>query len=136
MRFLELFLLNMVAVAQPVFAMLAGHPEFFAAHEAKIAEIIGLVVLLTCLLPGLIHLAHWLLSRSSPDAADRLHSGCLGLLLAPVLGEHIASHHAGASYAWGGALSAWGSAMLIFGGELSPKPAARPEPEPGPGKGD
>ena len=55
-----------IAVAQPLFDVLRGSPEFFIAHDATPADLVG-VVLLFCLAgPAIAALALWIVGRLAP----------------------------------------------------------------------
>ena len=51
-----------IAVAQPLFDVLQGSPEFFVAHDAGPADLVGLVLLFCLAGPALVH---------NPSAATR-----------------------------------------------------------------
>lgn len=66
MDFLHLFVLVSFAVAQPLYDLLGQNPEFFVAHNARPAQIIGMIFLLSigvALGLVLLELAAWLVGE-------------------------------------------------------------------------
>jgi hypothetical protein len=75
-----------IAIAQPVFDILARSPEFFVAHEARAVNIWGFVILISVVMPMALWSVVRGLSRLAPavDAAAMALS-CGGLLLLTAL---------------------------------------------------
>ena len=55
-----------IAVAQPLFDVLRGSPEFFVAHDATPADLVGLVLLFCLAGPAIAALALWIVGRLAP----------------------------------------------------------------------
>ena len=55
-----------IAVAQPLFDVLRGSPEFFVAHDATPADLVGLVLLFCLAGPAIAALALWVVGRLAP----------------------------------------------------------------------
>ena len=55
-----------IAVAQPLFDVLRGSPEFFVAHDATPAALVGLVLLFCLAGPAIAALALWIVGRLAP----------------------------------------------------------------------
>ena len=125
-----------IAVAQPLFDVLRGSPEFFVAHDTEAAELPGLVLLLCLAAPAACWVALWSIGRLAPDWRRRAAGVLVGALAAAValqaLGP-LGSLHAGlplAAAAAGGAAAgcAWlrFAPVRLFAAFLSPAIAVVP----------
>ena len=66
-----------IAVAQPLFDVLRGSPEFFVAHDTGPANLVGFVLLCCLAGPTLAALALWIAGRLAP----RWQSGTAGIMV-------------------------------------------------------
>ena len=66
-----------LAVAQPLFDVLRGSPEFFVAHDAGLANLMGLVLLCCLAGPTIAALALWIVGRLAP----RWRPGTAGIMV-------------------------------------------------------
>ena len=66
-----------IAVAQPLFDVLRGSPEFFVAHDTGPANLVGFVLLCCLAGPTLAALALWIAGRLAP----RWRSGTAGIMV-------------------------------------------------------
>ena len=66
-----------LAVAQPLFDVLRGSPEFFIAHDAGPADLVGLALLFCLAGPAIAALALWIVGRLAP----RWRPGTAGIMV-------------------------------------------------------
>ncbi|GEM_PF-237141 len=84
-RALHICALFILAVAQPVFDILAKNPTFFVANHASPLDIIVLTVLLCFVLPGILSLFIAGLRRVNSRLGDITHIAVLSVLMAVIL---------------------------------------------------
>ncbi len=80
-RTLDVFSLVALAVAYPVFDILSRSPEFFAARNSTVGNVIALVLALCVVLPTLIVGIELVLAKQSAKAAGALHVSVLVVLV-------------------------------------------------------
>ena len=73
-----------IAVAQPLFQVLRGSPEFFVAHDTRPADLLALVLLLCLAVPAACWLALWAIGRLAPAWWPRAAGAVIGALTAAV----------------------------------------------------
>ena len=98
-RALHLFGLTALAVAQPLFELLARQSTFLVAHRVGPSEVLGLVVSLILGLPAAIALVGEVLRRLRPTLGDAYQRGWVGMLVG-LLWLSMAQKLLGADSAW------------------------------------
>ena len=73
-----------IAVAQPLFDVLRGSPEFFVAHDAGPLDLLGLVALLCLAVPAAVASAVWFAGRLAPGWRPGAAGSVVGALAAAV----------------------------------------------------
>jgi hypothetical protein len=78
------------AVVQPLFSLLGGHPEFFAASGTPSGDIVVLALGLAIIPPFLLVAAEWLGGLLSPTLAWRLQLAYVAVLVATIALQVVA----------------------------------------------
>ena len=73
-----------IAIAQPLFDVLRGSPEFFVAHDTGPADLLGLVLLLCFVAPAVVALALWIAGRVAAGWRPGASGIVIGALAAAV----------------------------------------------------
>ena len=110
---LHLLLLFGLAIAQPLYSLLGANPEFLVAHRLKEREFLIFVLTLSFIIPSLLFLLHYLISKLSRQLAGGLLviliAGLVSLVTLPVIIRIFGSDDTAALLIAGvsGAITAW-----------------------------